>query len=149
MSPLPHGRVVAVPLVDVDASLAALDDDDVDVLRVDGSSIVDRASLMLRFADDLGIADGRRPSGWDGLSDCVRTVVAGLHASRAVIVWSHAEQLARHSMDDLLATVVVFSDLARAVQTTKTGFPRPLRLQLVLAGEGPGFDQPAGAAWSS
>jgi hypothetical protein len=136
---LGHGRVVAMSLGQIDDALAALAGENIDVLRIDGASVVDRPSLMERFATDLGIPDDDRPSGWDGLSDRVRTVLVGLRAPRAVIVWSHAEQLVRHSMDDVLAAVVVFSDLARAVETTATGFPRPVRLQLVLAGEGPGF----------
>ena len=140
MTPLPHGRVVAVPLGQLDDALAALADEDIDVLHINGASVVDRTTLMDRIAVDLGIPDDDHPTGWDGLSDRLRTVLAGRRAPRALIVWSHAEQLIRHSMDDLLGAVVVFSDLARAVETTATGFPRRLRLQLVLAGEGPGFD---------
>ena len=43
-------------------------------------------------------------------------------------------------MTDLLMAVVVLSDLARAVSSTATGFPHPLRFSVVLLGDDPAFE---------
>jgi len=136
--PFDFHRVGALPMSGLDGLLLALDGD-VDVLRVDGTTIVDRSTLAAQFASDLGFSASSTPS-WDGLSDSIRSVLVPLTARRAVIVWTHADRLARNSLNDLLTAVIVFSDLARAVSTTATGFPRALRLEVVLLGEGEGFD---------
>ena len=141
MLPLAFHRVGALPLSDLDELLDSLRNEDVDVLPIDGSMIIDTPTLMAHVATDLGIADHARPSTWDGLSDRVYAVLAELTAPRAVVVWTDADQLVRHSLNDLLMAVIVFSDLARTVATTATGFPRPLRLDIVLLGADPAFNR--------
>ena len=120
----------------------ALAEADVDVLRLDGSAIDDADSLMARVAVDLDLPEDQRPSTWDGLSDVFWAVLGALDASRAVLVWTHAERLMRGSMHDLVMAVTVLTDLARSVETTATGFPRPLRFSVVLLGDDPAFDSP-------
>ena len=63
MIPTSLSRVDAMHMTDLEALTAALDDDDVDVLRIDGSSIVDLPSLMRQFADDLALPTATDPPG--------------------------------------------------------------------------------------
>jgi hypothetical protein len=132
-------RLEVMPMRDAGMLEVSLRDADVDVLRIDGSDIVDRQTIMDRFATDLDLAEGERPSGWDGLADRLRGVLTRLHAPHAVLVWTHVEQLARRSAEDLVMAVVVLSDLTRDVAAP--GFPRTLRFSVVLLGDDPAFDR--------
>ena len=63
-----------------------------------------------------------------------------MEAESGAIVVRHADAMAAVSLGDLLETVGVFTDLARAVgQPSDTGFPRIVTLFVILTGSGPSF----------
>lgn len=111
-----------------------------DVLVVDGAEVLDKPTLMTRFADELDLAE--RPTSWDGLADALWAHLAQLSQVHAVIVWRNADVLMRRSMSSFLHMTTVFVDLARAIATTETGFPRPVYLHVVFVGDDPAFTSP-------
>ncbi len=66
-------------------------------------------------------------------------MVAETDADAFAIVWSDAHRMLGSGLGDLMLAVEAITDLARQVDGSESGFPRPVTLRLVLVGDGPDF----------
>ena len=133
--------VIAVHAGSQGALEQALRNRGADVLRLDGSTIVDKESLLAGVAADLApaAAEDLRPRGWDGLNDLLWQALAARPTDRVALIWRHADVLMERSLNDFLMGLNVFGDVARAVRSTGNGFPRVMQFQVFVLGDAPNF----------
>jgi hypothetical protein len=140
--------VIAVHAGSMGALEQALRNREADVLRLDGTTIVDKESLLAGVAADLAPAadaEDMRPRGWDGLNDLLWQVLAARPTDRVALIWTHADVLMERSLNDFLSGLNVFGDVSRAVRSTGNGFPRVMQFQVFVLGDAPSFPQLRGS----
>ncbi len=110
------------------------------VLRLDGSEVADRASMLRRFAIDVDLdqAEVSPPQSWNALNDVMWSVLAAQHNSWVALVWTHVEVIMQQSLNDLLTTIAVFTAVADSAQSKSVG-AGPIKFQLFLLGDGTMF----------
>ena len=110
-----------------------------EVIELDGGSVVDKASLMARIGADVPVPDNATPTGWDVLSDALWSALATYESDSVFFVWHRADVMMTGALNDFLIGLTVLINLSRSVETTETGFPRPMSFRIVLLGESPAF----------
>ncbi len=106
------------------------------ILHLDGSKVVDKASLLLQTKNDLPPVDDLNPHNWDALADYLWNGLYDLKSNAVALVWTDAHRLAGSDLQDFLNAVRIFSDVSRQVARGEGGFPRPMTLLLFLVGDG-------------
>lgn len=76
---------------------------------------------------------------WDAFTDSLWGGLANLGQDRVAIIWTNADRMLEHGLQDLLVASGCFEHIASTMATTKYGLARPVQLLVVLVGEGNNF----------
>ncbi|PYS30269.1 MAG: hypothetical protein DMF75_16190, partial [Acidobacteria bacterium] len=76
---------------------------------------------------------------WDALTDSLWGGLAELGKERVALIWTNAQRMLEHGLQDLLIANGCFEHIASTMATTKYGISRPIMLVVFLVGEGNNF----------
>jgi hypothetical protein len=85
------------------------------VLRLDGSSIHDRDSLLAQVVRDLPSFSECRPHNWSSFEDCLSHMVFQLERPKIALVWTSAQRMVQEGLADFVMTVDIMATTTRLV----------------------------------
>lgn len=115
------------------ALIEALEASRYTVLRLDGSQVHSKESLLRQLADDFPGPDDISTGNWDAAADWLWQLFSKIDDDQIAIVWSDAHVLLEASLETLLTGVTMITEVA-AMQ-----FSRPKHIIVCLVGDGEMF----------
>ena len=110
------------------------------IFELDGHNVVDAQSFFpaaIRLFPQDPPLSGR--VNWDAFLDSLWGGLDNLGEKRVAFIWTHAEKMLDHGLEDLFIAAECFQQLASDVATDKYGISQPLELLVFLVGEGRNF----------
>lgn len=135
--------VVLVNDQDTAELLAALEAQGYVILLLDGSAARGKDSLLDAFDRDVPVPGLKSAGSWDAFADCVwQRVMEGEAGEAAALVWTHADRMLDHGLEDLLAAVTTLTRVSKQVESAAEREPEsgaPAAFRTFLVGAGPNF----------